>query len=438
MYNPFEKNIEELTIDDIKALQSKQVKEGFYVEYKSVFVRETLKIAHSIASFANTHGGWYFVGIGTDASNLPISFAGFSMAEQPKPIEHLRDIIKDKIDPFPVYYTNLIEFDDGKAILVVQIPESDETPHITKDGRIYRRNAEGSDPSNPVAEPNRYVLDKLYEKSAKLQNEIERFCQKEIPLSKAEENNSFLEAYLMPYPLGLLNIDQFTKIAFLESLKKTMNDPTKAKFTDDVQMETQISFNNVGASWRSIIFRQCNPKSLKFTTLTFELFVNGNAKIIIPFEFIPVTSKRTSPAWEKLTTSMIDEDISLFRIIDGFKTLNVFVTMLQKYIDILISQNWQNNILIAYRLENTWRTILFLDSAQFIKHIEANGVPICQRENAWIPRLEKRSMIYDMPKYAIFQLIEFFEVSTHFGIFPQECGSFTSEWMQTLIKPKSG
>jgi hypothetical protein len=31
MYNQFDKKIDELSLDDVKSLQTKQVKEGFYV-----------------------------------------------------------------------------------------------------------------------------------------------------------------------------------------------------------------------------------------------------------------------------------------------------------------------------------------------------------------------------------------------------------------------
>jgi hypothetical protein len=431
MYNPFEKQIDELSLDDVKSLMSKQVKEGFYIEYKSKFVGDTLKIAHSIASFANTHGGWYFVGIDSDKTNLPKDFTGFSLTEEIKPIEHLRDIIKDKIDPFPVYFTKLIEIGGSRAILVVEIPESDETPHITKDGKIYRRNAEGSD---PVAESNRYVLDKLYEKSDNLQKEIERFCHREFALSNAEESNGYLEIYLMPYPINRITIEPFYGEDFVDKLKSTMNESTKIIIEEKPLMEPQIPFNNVAASWKSVIFRQVNPGNLWRLNLTFELFSNGNAKIIIPFIYLPYEAEHNTLAWEKLISALGEEVEIEFPIIDGHKMLSVFITLLQKYIDILRSQGWKEEFLIAYRLENTWRNILFFDSEAFINHIGKYGVPICQRKNGWIPRLEKGSIIQEMPEDGIFQLVEFCKISTHFGIFFQEGPTFVKEWIEFLQK----
>lgn len=429
MYNPFDKRIDELSLEDIKALRERQVKEGFYVEYKSTF-QSSLKIAHSIASFANTYGGWYFVGIESDQTNLPVNFQGFSTTDNKKPIEHMRNIIKGNIDPFPVYYSNLIEVESGKAILVLEILESDETPHITKDGRIYRRNAEGSD---PVPETNRYVLDRLYEKSRKFQEQIERFCSRDIILSEAEENNSWMEIYLMPYPLGRMEIRSFFEETFVDSMTRKMRGLTKVELAPSSFFSASIPFNSVSASFGSIVFRQVNPRNLPFMGLTFELFKNGNSKIIIPFEFISQDNESESLAWKKLVSSLEEEDTSLFRIINGFKALSVFVILLQKYVDFLKSQDWQDKFLIASRLENTWRTILFFESDTFINHIDKYGVPLCQRENMWIPStLRKSNMIEEVPKDGIFQLTKFAIMSSHFGIFPNEWHSFIKDWIEKL------
>ena len=62
-FNPFTKEIHEpLAIDDLSELITRKVAEGLYVEYKSTF-QSNEKTARSIASFANSYGGWYIVGI---------------------------------------------------------------------------------------------------------------------------------------------------------------------------------------------------------------------------------------------------------------------------------------------------------------------------------------------------------------------------------------
>lgn len=62
---PFYKNISEIEYKDIENLKENKVPEGIYIEYKSRMLKskKNYKIAQSLASFANSYGGWYIVGI---------------------------------------------------------------------------------------------------------------------------------------------------------------------------------------------------------------------------------------------------------------------------------------------------------------------------------------------------------------------------------------
>jgi len=62
MFDPFDKPIDSLREEDLQTLVTRQVAEGLYVEYKREFPNRNEKIGWSLASFANTHGGWYLVG----------------------------------------------------------------------------------------------------------------------------------------------------------------------------------------------------------------------------------------------------------------------------------------------------------------------------------------------------------------------------------------
>jgi hypothetical protein len=228
----------------------------------------------------------------------------------------------------------------------------------------------------------------------------------------------------------------FLNKEFADNLKQKMNERTVVELTKGgSKLSGTIPFNSVTASPKSIIFRQVNPGNLEFMTLTFELFRNGNAKIIVPLEFIPYNSEIDSPAWKKLMVSLEKEQGYLSRIIDGFRVLSAFSLLMQKYFDFLKSRNWQDKFLAAYRIENTWRTILFLDSDAFIAHITKYGVPVCQRENAWIPSpLQKTAMIEEMPEDGVFQLVEFTRIASHFGILTHEGSAFIKEWLDSFQK----
>ncbi|MCK4734290.1 MAG: ATP-binding protein, partial [Methanophagales archaeon] len=255
---------------DLEILRENNISEGVYIEYKSDFPNNT-KIAHSIASFANMYGGWYFIGVKTDDDNVPNDFLGFKLSKHPNPKETIRNIALSHINPFPLFDSKLIKVDDERGILAVLIHESIEPPHITKDGRIYRRNGEGGD---PVAENDRYAIDRLYDRSKRFKGIVENFCQNKIVIPNGQAQQGWLEIYLMTYPLGKLLIDNFLRKEYIDSVKSLLDRqstiPSLNEFFGDGT--GNIPFNNVATSSNSIIFRQTTPDNLVYLTPTFEFY----------------------------------------------------------------------------------------------------------------------------------------------------------------------
>lgn len=387
-FNPFEKEIRDLEFSDLEILRENKISEGAYTEYKSDFPNKT-KIAHSIASFANMYGGWYFIGIKTDDNNVPNDFLGFDLSKHPDPKETIRNIALSHIDPFPLFDSKLIKVDDERGILAVLIPESIEPPHITKDGRTYRRNGEGSD---PVAETDRYAMDRLYDKSKRFKGIVEDFCQNKIVISEAQskQGQGWLEIYLMTYPLEKLLIDNFSRKEYIDSVRSLLDrQSTVTIFSKEFGKATgNIPFNNVATTFNSIIFRQTKPDSLKDLTLTFEWFVNGNAKVIIPFQYLDL--EILSQVYENSTNhkslrESLGEEVAYFRSIDGFNLFLTFILILTKYCELVKREEWNDKLIIKYKLENCWRSILFFDSKAFTEHTEKYGIPVSQKDAIVIP-----------------------------------------------------
>jgi predicted HTH transcriptional regulator len=175
-YNPFEKEIgESLHKEDLNILITRQVSEGYYVEYKREMPKPT-KIARSLASLANTYGGWYIVGVETDEHNVAKAVSGFTSASCHDPISVVRDLVKHHIDPVPIFFPQVITLDNGNLVLTIYIPHRQETPFITKDGRLYRRTYDSSD---PVPETSRYALDQLIERGKEVSKRFASFSKDE-------------------------------------------------------------------------------------------------------------------------------------------------------------------------------------------------------------------------------------------------------------------
>lgn len=165
MYNPFNKVISEIKYEDLKSLIENNISEGWFIEYKRSFPTNNKKIANSIASFANSEGGWYIIGIEEkENESNPSEIIGFDLKTNKKPSDKITNIVKDNIDPIPYFESKLIKIPNNKVVLIVQVFEGHDTPYISN-GSIYVRVGETS---KPVAIDDRYQFEKLLDKQKNL------------------------------------------------------------------------------------------------------------------------------------------------------------------------------------------------------------------------------------------------------------------------------
>ena len=156
-FSPFGgKSLAALTESDLRTLVTNGVAEGYTVEYKREPVSNA-KLSHSLASLANTNGGWYIVGVVTDDSNVAVDVPGhdFSGGDY---LSTVRDVVTAHIGPALAFEARLIDLERGTSVLVVSVPDRQATPFITSDGRVYRRSG---DSSTPVPEKDRHSFDRL-------------------------------------------------------------------------------------------------------------------------------------------------------------------------------------------------------------------------------------------------------------------------------------
>ena len=285
-YNPFNKPLRDLTSDDLNLLIENQVAEGYSVEYKREF-QPPIKIAKSISSFANTLGGWFFIGIEADkVNNIATRICGLDLHNISDPLSKLRDSVKSNVDPMPFFEQRLVDMGSGRAVLVVEIPDNQETPFITRDGRIYRR---VNDSSDPIPEDNRYAIDRLVDHGKEVSKQFEEFCTDQRTFSKAEEKNGWVNVFLSPYPLGTIDkfvpasADEIDKLLQMSKKQIIMYDEEKKV----VLASSSIPFNSGQTGVFSTILRQVEPSLIAFNSLTIELFKDGRAKLSVPLKYFP-------------------------------------------------------------------------------------------------------------------------------------------------------
>jgi len=126
-----------------------ELDESLFVEHKSD-VREgsSYGLASTVASFANTLGGWLLIGVrngkphGEDVT--------WATGDRPTLVDTIRDRLRGELDPLPAFEATVVELADG-PVAVVRVYESNDTPHVSiGSGSVFVREVAGvSDATEP-------------------------------------------------------------------------------------------------------------------------------------------------------------------------------------------------------------------------------------------------------------------------------------------------
>lgn len=133
----FSKQIDEITWTDIEDFCAQKIPEGQTLDYKKDFPKNLEK---SIAAFANTIGGIILIGIDEKDDNTPnIPIEGIENSRGLS--ERVVSIILSNITPPIMPEIGIItNSDDSRAVILIRIPQSNQTPHaIEHNTKVYLR-----------------------------------------------------------------------------------------------------------------------------------------------------------------------------------------------------------------------------------------------------------------------------------------------------------
>jgi len=309
------KNFEKLTEEDLYELIEQQVAEGFLLEYKRDFPKNNVKLAKGIASFANTYGGHIFLGVEADkVQNKPVEIVGISLENGLK--EKVKNIIRDYIQPLPLFRTRLIPLSrmPGRGVLVIHIPESSITPHFVR-GQIYIRTAESAEPI-PLSE--RFAIEKLIEKQKDAKETVRAWlAQRDNGLHAPEMEHAYWLSFICSptvvnealIPVFKENfwdflrkaatplvggVDEITQNSFLRFVEKKMprNLPTEFLEVCTNGLVEYAVEGNKAESRKSLSKAWVNGKLIQFLRTLREIYLNpavdyyGELRLIIAFNRI--------------------------------------------------------------------------------------------------------------------------------------------------------
>jgi hypothetical protein len=284
-YSPFKKSIfDDIDINDLQRLVAEEVTEGYVIEFKREPPDDNQKIARSIASFANTNGGWLFFGV-YEENRVAKNICGYDKGSFTQQDERVRSITSSRIDPVPVIHCRIINTNSKQAVLVVFIPKGEDTPYITSDGRIYRRH---QDSSEPIAETDRHAIDRLVERGESSRKRFSELCEQDAYLNVAlGQRMGWINIFIEPIPFGELYRPNVLSTKGIEDLIDLTNESLEIPFFGQDDMTTSMPFDYAQTTHESVILRQVRPEENELSlSLGLQLYVDGRARFHIPIQTI--------------------------------------------------------------------------------------------------------------------------------------------------------
>ena len=384
-YSPFKKPFAELTTANLEVLC--EVHEGWYVEYKSQ-IPTPKSLAKSLASFANQHGGWLFIGIDEDSATRKVArFSGVEDANIQMLLDRIRNAAKDIISPHVEYQEKVFVGPDvslglslGRSIVSAYIPEGPNTPYVHNDGRIYVR---VGDSSTPYAATDKATFDMLYKRGEEKRSYLKSTIERSPTVSEGErEDQPYVHLSILSDPYGVSGFRYNSTFSESSSVMKAGGLP----------------FDNIFSAPGGYVARQLEGNDFSRRLFTWEISPNGNSFVTVPLQKLQIGQNRTIvdlTRWQSPWSEYgcLDEFFALVPRVDSSRlqvlNLNQLLILLGAIIDkhhrLVAPFGFNGQVYVKARLENVWRSLPFVDVPEYLSHIREFGIPIVQDDDFLAP-----------------------------------------------------
>ena len=135
-------NKDSYSLEDIKYLINNEVEENIHLDYKDAGAlakvdKKRSEITKDVSAFANSDGGVIVYGI-AEHDHRPQKISPIDGRTYTKEwLENVIHLIQPRIEGIKIYPIRIDDLD--KSIYIVQIPRSDNAPHMANDNRYYKR-----------------------------------------------------------------------------------------------------------------------------------------------------------------------------------------------------------------------------------------------------------------------------------------------------------
>jgi hypothetical protein len=267
-------------------------------------------------------------------------------------------------------------------VLVVEIPDGQDKPFISRNGRIYRRQADSSD---PVYEKDRYTIDQLYTEGKKFEEAFRKRLAEESDLTP-DDQRGWLKLLISPYPPCVWKEPELMRQEQLAELLKSSSQPRPISYysSSDAWKGT-IPFDTGFATGTSIILRQRSTNPLGLMTLSAEFSLDGTAILDIPVRTITNTATFINQIKSEEAQRLLAGH-EFVRLIDLGELFLVLASLVTFYQDWLGAQPCVSEIRFAARLDDLERGVPFFDSDHWAQYVREFGFPVCHKRRLFVPR----------------------------------------------------
>ncbi|MDE0093474.1 MAG: ATP-binding protein [Gammaproteobacteria bacterium] len=386
MYSPFSKPIGQLVTKDLSVL--KNLLEGWSIEYKREMIKAE-KIAKSVASFANTDGGWLFFGVEEPGKACESNkFPGIPKTKIHINKQQIAQAVSQHINPTPSFYIrvldgpcNEINLKEDSSIIAVQVPYSNRTPHIQlHDGVIYQRT---SDHSEPVPQTNRFQLDLLWQRGEEIRESVHQWVANDPEFTPNEKD--------IPYFRLLFLVDPWMPIP--ETWVKADRTEVKEILNGSSTDELRIKFDTVHTYQEGYLCRQFSCGQPVHYGLTFQVFQDLRCELNVPLDILEVDDFDNGLSIDGegyvhkgyYCHILEEQNHKSSRIVNlNFVWANT-VAAISKYLKFLKLAHIRPAFRFKAKLLNVSRAVPFIDSKVVIDYCETHGLPMVMHRDLEFP-----------------------------------------------------
>ncbi|WP_444903606.1 helix-turn-helix domain-containing protein [Microbulbifer sp. CnH-101-E] len=381
-FYPFKNRLEEINGADLRNL--KEVSEGWYIDYKE----RTIKVsdyAKHLSAFSNQYGGWLIIGVREkdNGSRKAGEFPGVKNNEVEKILLAIREASSAHVNP-EVYYEEKViagpikevNLPKDHSVIIIGIPQSNNTPHIHSSGRIYRRL---SDQSKPKAETDRYILDELWKRSEKYKKQIIKKLTTVPELPEKQSSQTWGYIFFkprsgQPLPKNELEFDDFSKI--MRNLDNSVHG-------------VHAPLNSVHTTENGFVARQTSKMDPGLAALTLRWWHDGSVRFDIPFRVYNLKEFCKGNHNNKHYLEYIDivkeHGYTDIKIIDYSIFFQIVAALANSYIHLLDITEDKRDYFSCFTIKNLFYSSPYIDSEKYINRTKSLSIPLTTDSELKIP-----------------------------------------------------